>query len=129
VIRFGLGNVYTRQEKVGLALYHFQRAASLHPTSSVLLCHVGVVCNGLIGRFSASFLGAQDNACPLSFCQALQSLGRSDEALLAYSRALELQPSNIQALYHRSVVYQSQGMLQVRQQCICSRDCESSVDT
>jgi hypothetical protein len=84
VIRLGLSNVYTRQEKVGLALYHFQRAASLHPTSSVLLCHVGVVCNGLIGRFSASFRGAQDNACPVSFCQALQSLGRSDEALLAY---------------------------------------------
>ena len=43
VRRYGLGTIYYRQEKYDLAQYHFQRALSINPASSVLYCYLGMV--------------------------------------------------------------------------------------
>ena len=42
-LRYGVGMVYYKQEKFTLAGVHFQKALSINPRSSALLCHVGVV--------------------------------------------------------------------------------------
>lgn len=44
VFRYGLGMIYYKQEKFNLAEIHFKKALSINPQSSVLLCHIGVVC-------------------------------------------------------------------------------------
>lgn len=44
VSRYGLGMIYYKQEKFNLAEIHFKKALSINPQSSVLLCHIGVVC-------------------------------------------------------------------------------------
>ena len=38
---YGLGSIYYRQEKYELAEYHFRRALSINPSSSVLHCYLG----------------------------------------------------------------------------------------
>lgn len=40
---YGLGTLYMRQQKYELAELHFRRALALNPTSSVLLCYLGMV--------------------------------------------------------------------------------------
>ena len=40
---YGLGVVYHRQERLGLAEHHFRRGLALSPHSSVLACYLGMV--------------------------------------------------------------------------------------
>ena len=42
---FGLGSVYSKQEKYELALAHYYMAESINPKNVVILCHIGVVQN------------------------------------------------------------------------------------
>jgi anaphase-promoting complex subunit 3 len=39
---YGLGSLYYRQERYDLAEYHFKRALSINPASSVLHCYLGI---------------------------------------------------------------------------------------
>ena len=39
---YGMGNIYLHQEKFKMAVYHFQRAVQIHPSNSVLFCHLGM---------------------------------------------------------------------------------------
>ena len=41
--RYGIGMIYYKQEKYNLAEVHFKKALTINPSSSVLLCHIGVV--------------------------------------------------------------------------------------
>lgn len=41
--RYGLGSIYIKQEKYQLAEIHFKKALSIHPTSTVIMCIIGVV--------------------------------------------------------------------------------------
>eukprot|EP00954_Amorphochlora_amoebiformis_P002551 200790-Amorphochlora_amoeboformis.AAC.1 len=38
-----MGNIYFRQEKYGLAAYHFRRALAINPRNTVLYCYLGMV--------------------------------------------------------------------------------------
>jgi anaphase-promoting complex subunit 3 len=40
---YGLGAIYTRQERFEMAEYHFRRALSINASSSVLRCYLGMV--------------------------------------------------------------------------------------
>lgn len=40
---YGIGNIYLRQEKFKMAVYHFQKAIEIHPYNSVLYCNLGMV--------------------------------------------------------------------------------------
>jgi anaphase-promoting complex subunit 3 len=75
---YGLGTIYHRQEKFDLAEYHFERACSIHPSSSVLHCNLGV---------------------------AQYSNGKAYQALETLSVASRLDPRNPQARYQRSTIY------------------------
>jgi anaphase-promoting complex subunit 3 len=77
---YGLGAVYYRQEKFDLAEYHFRRACSINPQSSVLICHLGMAQN---------------------------ANGKPYEALDTLQTAFRLDPHNPQAHYQRALVYQS----------------------
>lgn len=45
--RYGVGMIYYKQEKYNLAEVHFKKALTINPSSSVLLCHIGVVTSPL----------------------------------------------------------------------------------
>jgi hypothetical protein len=45
--RFGMGHIYYRQEKYGMAEYHFRRALNINPRSSVLRCYLGMALHKL----------------------------------------------------------------------------------
>jgi anaphase-promoting complex subunit 3 len=77
---YGLGAVYYRQEKFDLAEYHFRRACSINPQSSVLICHLGMAQN---------------------------ANGKPYEALDTLQSAFRLDPHNPQAHYQRALVYQT----------------------
>jgi anaphase-promoting complex subunit 3 len=79
---YGLGNLYLRQEKYSMAVYHFRRAISIHPSNSTLHCYLGMT-------FYAS------KAFPA--------------ALRAFRDAEELERNNPLAKYHLAHVYMAMG--------------------
>lgn len=46
--------VYHKQEKFVLAEFHFNKALSINPQSSALLCNIGVVSNNCIQKVMLS---------------------------------------------------------------------------
>jgi len=40
---FGLGSVYSKQEKYDLAQIHYGLAEKINPNNVIILCHIGVV--------------------------------------------------------------------------------------
>lgn len=77
---YGIGAIYHRQEKYDLAEYHFHRAVSINPQSSVLRCNLG--------------MSQYSNGKPL---QALDTL----------AEAFRLDPHNPQARFQRATIYVS----------------------
>ena len=77
---YGLGAIYFRQEKYDLAEYHFSRALSINPQSSVLRCHLGM---------------------------AQHANGKPYEALDSLADAFRLDPRNPQARYQRATIWMS----------------------
>jgi anaphase-promoting complex subunit 3 len=75
---YGLGAIYHRQEKFDLAEYHFERAVSIHPSSSVLRCNLGM------SQFAN---------------------GKAYQALETLSEAFRLDPRNPQARFQRATIY------------------------
>jgi anaphase-promoting complex subunit 3 len=75
---YGLGAIYHRQEKFDLAEVHFERAAAIHPTSSVLKCNLGI---------------------------AQYANGKAYQALDTLSEAYRLDPRNPQARFQRATIY------------------------
>lgn len=75
---YGLGAIYYRQEKYDLAEYHFKKAISINPQSSVLLCHLGM---------------------------AQHANGMAYRALDTLEDAFRLDPRNPQARYQRATIY------------------------
>ena len=77
---YGLGAIYHCQEKFDLAEYHFHKACSINPQSSVLICHLGMAQN---------------------------ANGKAYAALDTLLAAFRIDPRNPQAHYQRALVYQS----------------------
>ncbi len=60
--------------------------------------------------YSRLVAAAPDNAAlRASFAGALGALGRYDEALAELTRAIELQPLNVEAYHNRAVIYERRG--------------------
>lgn len=77
---YGLGAIFFRQEQYDLAEYHFKRALSIHPGSSVLHCHLGM---------------------------AQHAAGRPNDALKTLAGAFSIDPSNTQARFQKANVWMS----------------------
>ncbi|GAQ84112.1 DNA-binding cell division cycle control protein [Klebsormidium nitens] len=132
---YGLGTIYYQQEKFELAEYHFRRALSIHPGSSVLHCYLGMSLHALkrdrealqlldaaiakdarnpLPKFEkAAVLFSQDlyeealaelealkevapKEASLYFLMGkiFKKLDNPDKAMLNFSTALDLKPSN-----------------------------------
>lgn len=89
--RFGLSNVYFKQDYFGLADAHLVRAVSLFPNSSLLLTHLGAI-RARIGRLD----------------------DEPGSAIDCLNKAVSLNPTSPIALYHRACVLSSLGRYQVR---------------
>ncbi|VDM34931.1 unnamed protein product [Hydatigera taeniaeformis] len=87
--RFGLSNVYFKQDYFGLADAHLVRAVSLFPNSSLLLTHLGAI-RARIGRLD----------------------DEPGSAIDCLNRAVNLNPTSPIALYHRACVLSSLGRYQ-----------------
>lgn len=72
-----MGHIYYRQEKFGMAEYHFRRALNINPRSSVLRCYLGM---------------------------ALHKLKRNAEALEMLHEAIEADPRNPLAKFEKASV-------------------------
>lgn len=61
---YGIGSIYYRQERYELAEYHFRRALSINPSSSVLHCYLGMALHaqGAIAK-SLEALEILEEAC------------------------------------------------------------------
>eukprot|EP00934_Nitzschia_sp_Nitz4_P000813 Nitzschia sp. Nitz4//scaffold50_size126154//50869//51894//NITZ4_003681-RA/size126154-exonerate_protein2genome-gene-0.91-mRNA-1//-1//CDS//3329553686//813//frame0 len=77
---YGIGAIYHRQEKYDLAEYHFHRAVSINPQSSVLRCNLGM---------------------------SQYSNGRPFQALDTLAEAFRLDPHNPQARFQRANIFVS----------------------
>ena len=77
---YGLGAIYHRQEKYDLAEYHFHRAVTINPQSSVLRCNLGM---------------------------SQYSNGKAMQALDTLAEAFRLDPHNPQARFQRATIYVS----------------------
>lgn len=82
---YGLGGIYHRQEKYDLAEYHFDRACSIHPSSSILRCNLGI---------------------------AQYANGKAYQALETLSEASRLDPGNPQARFQRATIYSTLNRLE-----------------
>uniref|UniRef100_A0A7S3KXQ0 UDP-N-acetylglucosamine--peptide N-acetylglucosaminyltransferase SPINDLY n=1 Tax=Amphora coffeiformis TaxID=265554 RepID=A0A7S3KXQ0_9STRA len=77
---YGLGAIFHRQEKFNMAEYHFEKAVSLHPSSSVLRCNLGM---------------------------AQYANGNTSSALDTLAEANRLDPRNPQARFQRATIFTS----------------------
>lgn len=75
---YGIGSIYAKQERYGLAEYHFKRALEIHPKCSVIMVHIGVM------QFH---------------------LNKVEQALETMNAAIELDPTNPLGQYHRASMF------------------------
>lgn len=75
---FGIGTIYSKQEKFRLAEIHYERALSINPHNSVIMVHIGAM-----QLFSK----------------------RLDKALATLQAAIQLEPSNPLGKFHLSRLY------------------------
>ncbi|KAM7533380.1 hypothetical protein Aperf_G00000126327 [Anoplocephala perfoliata] len=87
--RFGLSNVYFKQDYFGLADAHLVRALSIFPNSCLLLTHLGAI-RARIGRLE----------------------GDDGSAINLLNKAVNIDPTNPMALYHRACILTQLGRYQ-----------------
>lgn len=75
---YGIGSIYAKQERFGLAEFHFKRALEIHPRCSVIMVHIGVM------QFH---------------------LSKISKALETMNAAIELDPANPLSKYQRASMY------------------------
>lgn len=75
---YGIGSIYAKQERYGLAECHFKKALEIHPKCSVIMVHIGVM------QFH---------------------LNKTEQALETMNAAIALDPTNPLAQYHRASMY------------------------
>ncbi|XP_068082472.1 cell division cycle protein 27 homolog isoform X2 [Anabrus simplex] len=79
---YGIGTIFSKQERYLLAELHYRRALSIHPHSSVLMCHVGVVQHALL---------------------------KTEKALQTLNAAIANDPKNPLCKFHRASIYFAAG--------------------
>lgn len=75
---FGIGSIYSKQERYSLAEFHYKHALEINPKSSVILVHIGVM------QFN---------------------LKKTEQAMQTMNAAIELDPKNPLCKFHRGSMY------------------------
>lgn len=79
---FGIGTIFSKQERYSLAEIHYQHAARINPNNSVILVHIGTM------QFA---------------------LKRPEQALQTLNAAIALDPKNPLSKFHRGSLYFKMG--------------------
>lgn len=79
---FGIGTIFSKQERYSLAEIHYQHAARINPKNSVILVHIGTM------QFA---------------------LKRPEQALKTLNAAIALDPKNPLSKFHRGSLYFKMG--------------------
>ncbi|PSN43924.1 Cell division cycle protein 27 [Blattella germanica] len=79
---YGIGTIYSKQERYLLAELHFKRALNINTQSSVLMCHIGVV---------------------------QHALQKTEKALQTLNVAIANDPKNPLCKFHRASIYFAAG--------------------
>eukprot|EP00887_Chlorella_sp_A99_P004840 scaffold4.g4840.t1 len=121
---FGMGHIYYRQEKYGMAEYHFRRALTINERSSVLRCYLGMALHKLRrGPEALEALGAAAAADPRNplakFERALVLLAeeRYRDALGELHALKDVAPREASVLFHMGKVYKKLGLLDEAMAC------------
>lgn len=75
---YGIGSIYSKQERYNLAEFHFKQALRINPNNSVILVHIGAM------QFN---------------------LKKTEQALKTLNDAIQLDPKNPLCKYHRGSMY------------------------
>ena len=75
---YGIGSIYSKQERYSLAEYHFKHALKINPQSSVLMVHIGTM------QFN---------------------LKKTEQAMQTLNAAIALDPKNPLCKFHRGSMY------------------------
>jgi anaphase-promoting complex subunit 3 len=121
---YGMGAVYYRQEKFDLAEYHFHRACSINPQSSVLICHLGMAQNAngkpyeALDTLQAAFrLDPHNPQAHYQRALVYQALDRHEEALLELERVRDAAPREAQIHFSMGRLYKRMGRTERAMRC------------
>ena len=121
---YGLGAVYYRQEKFDLAEYHFRRACSINPQSSVLICHLGMSQNAngkpyeALDTILAAFrLDPHNPQAHYQRALVYQTLDRNEEALVELERVRDAAPREAQIHFSMGRLYKRMGRTEKAMRC------------
>lgn len=113
---FGIGTIYSKQERYHLAEINYTRALSINPQSSVLMCHIGVVQHALKKTDKAlntlNMAITNDNKNPLCKFQRGSiyfAVGRHAEALKELEELKEIVPKESLVYYLIGKVHKKLG--------------------
>lgn len=82
---YGIGSIYSKQERYSLAEFHYKHALDINPQSSVIMVHIGAM------QFN---------------------LNKTEQALQTLNSAIELDPKNPLCKFHRGSMYFQCGKYQ-----------------
>mmetsp|Transcript_23768 Transcript_23768/g.35092 ORF Transcript_23768/g.35092 Transcript_23768/m.35092 type:complete len:787 (-) Transcript_23768:511-2871(-) len=108
---YGLGAVYYRQEKFDLAEYHFHKACTINPQSSVLICHLGMAQNANNKPYESLETLSEINSPQANYQRSLvyQQLERYEEALRELRLVNDAAPREAQIHFAMGRLHQRLG--------------------
>ncbi|GAB0088543.1 cell division cycle protein 27 homolog [Sergentomyia squamirostris] len=113
---FGIGTIYSKQERHGLAEIHYQRALKINPMNSVIMVHIGVAQSYLnqndraIQTFNLAMkLDTKDPLCKFHRATMFFKLGQYEEALKELEQLKELVPKESVVYYLIGKIHKKLG--------------------
>ncbi|MCJ1269389.1 anaphase-promoting complex subunit cdc27 [Lobaria immixta] len=98
---YGLGTVFSKQEKYEFAEQHFRIAASINPTNAILICNIGIMLEklnnlrGALAQYSRSCeLGPKIAVNRMKKAEVLQKLNEPQQALLELRVLKDMTPDD-----------------------------------
>ncbi|XP_059614178.1 cell division cycle protein 27 homolog [Phlebotomus argentipes] len=113
---FGIGTIYSKQERHGLAEIHYQRALKINPRNSVLMVHIGVAQSYLgqndraLQTFNQAMkMDAKDPLCKFHRATMFFKMGQYEEALRELEQLKELVPKESVVYYLIGKIHKKLG--------------------
>uniref|UniRef100_A0A1B0CG33 Cell division cycle protein 27 homolog n=2 Tax=Lutzomyia longipalpis TaxID=7200 RepID=A0A1B0CG33_LUTLO len=113
---FGIGTIYSKQERYSLAEIHYQRALKINPRNSVVMVHIGVA-QGYLGQNDRAMqtfnqamkFDAKDPLCKFHRATMLFKMGQYEEALRELEQLKELVPKESVVYYLIGKIHKKLG--------------------
>uniref|UniRef100_A0A1L8DX40 Cell division cycle protein 27 homolog n=3 Tax=Nyssomyia neivai TaxID=330878 RepID=A0A1L8DX40_9DIPT len=113
---FGIGTIYSKQERYALAEIHYQRALKINPRNSVVMVHIGVAQgyqrqnDRAMHTFNQAMkFDAKDPLCKFHRATMLFKMGQYEEALKELEQLKELVPKESVVYYLIGKIHKKLG--------------------